>query len=66
MREMQFTGTTVMAMLTLTLIYIVLRRNKKGDVLFKMVLNGDEARLPLTPVSGPWYSWAECKNKLSI
>ncbi len=30
---MQFTGTTVMAMLTLTLIYIVLRRNKKGDVL---------------------------------
>lgn len=46
--------------------YLVFCRNKKGDVLFKMVLNGDEARLPLTPVSGPWYSWAECKNKLSI
>ena len=30
---MQFTGITVMAMLTLTLIYIVLRRKGKGDVL---------------------------------
>lgn len=33
MREMQFTGTIMMAMLTLTLIYIVLHRKKKGDVL---------------------------------
>ena len=44
--------------------YLVFCRNKKGDVLFKMVLNGDEARLPLTPVSGPWYSWAECKKQI--
>lgn len=45
--------------------YLVFCRNKKGDVLFKMVLNGEEARLPLTPVTGPWYSWTECKNKFN-
>lgn len=33
MREMQFTGTTMMAMLTLTLVFIVLHRREKSDVL---------------------------------
>lgn len=45
--------------------YLVFCQNKKGDVLFKMVVNGEEARLPLTSVSGPWYSWTECKNKFN-
>lgn len=45
-------------------LYLVFCRNKQGDVLFKMVVNGDEARLPLQPVSGPWYRWNDCKERL--
>ena len=39
-------------------------RNKAGKVLFKLVLNGEEATLPLTPVSGPWYDWDQMKALL--
>ena len=42
---------------------------KDPDVLFKVLLNEEEATLPLTPVSGPYYRWTDfrqyCLNKLS-
>ena len=42
---------------------------KDPDVLFKVLLNEEEATLPLTPVSGPYYRWSDfrqyCLNKLS-
>lgn len=41
--------------------YLLFCKNKKGDVIFKLVVNDVEATLPLTPVSGPWYSWEEFK-----
>ena len=41
-------------------ILFVLYKNKKGDVLFKVLLNEQEATLPeLTPVSGPYYRWSD-------
>lgn len=46
--------------------YLLFCRNKAGDVLFKLVLNGEEAVLPLTPVSAPWYSWNEMKSYLNL
>ena len=45
--------------------YLLFVRNKKGDVLVKMVINGDEAVLPIPAVSGPWYRWAELKEYLN-
>ena len=33
----------------------------KGPILLKVLLNENEARLPLTPVSGPYYSWDDFK-----
>lgn len=44
--------------------YLLFCRNKAGKVLFKLVVNGDEAVLPLTPVSGPWYDWDGMKAYL--
>ena len=44
--------------------YLAFCKNKQGDVLVKLVWNGDEATLPLTPVSGPWYKWADVKMKV--
>ena len=42
---------------------------KDPDVLFKVLLNEEEATLPLTPVSGPYYRWSDfrqyCLDKLS-
>ena len=42
---------------------------KDPDVLFKVLLNEEEATLPLQPVSGPYYRWADfrhyCLDKLS-
>ena len=42
---------------------------KDKDVLFKVLLNEEEATLPLQPVSGPYYRWADfrqyCLDKLS-
>lgn len=46
--------------------YLLFCRNKAGDILFKLVLNGEEAVLPLTPVSAPWYSWNDLKNYLNL
>lgn len=38
----------------------VFYQDKKGDVLFKLVLNEQEATLPtLQPVSGPYYRWSD-------
>ena len=42
-------------------LYFLFCVNKQGRVLVKMVVNGDEAALPLTPVSGPWYDWEDLK-----
>ena len=38
----------------------VFYRNKKNDILFKLIWNENEATLPqLTPVSGPYYRWSD-------
>ena len=38
----------------------VFYKNKKGDILFKVVLNENEASLPeLTPVQGHYYRWSD-------
>ena len=47
-------------------LYWVFCRNKQGDVLFKMVLNGDEVSLPMQSVSGPWYRWSTFKEQLKF
>lgn len=40
-----------------TLLFVYYR-NRKGDILFKVLLNEEEAVLPnLVPVSGPYYRW---------
>ena len=41
-------------------LFFVFYRNRKGDILFKLVLNESEATLPqLTPVEGPYYRWSD-------
>lgn len=35
---------------------------KDQDVLFKVLLNENEATLPLSPVSGPYYRWADFRD----
>ena len=38
----------------------VFYRDRKGDVLFKVLLNEQEAQLPdIKPVSGPYYRWGD-------
>lgn len=38
-------------------------RNRKGDVLVKLVRNEKETRIPaLTPVSGPYYRWSDLRE----
>lgn len=46
-------------------LYLVFCQNKKGDVLVKLVIDGDEATLPLPAVSGPWYRWETLKQSLA-
>ena len=51
--------------------FIFYRSNPKDpDVLFKVLLNEEEATLPLQPVSGPYYRWSDfreyCLKKLSL
>jgi len=42
---------------------LVMYRNKAGDILFKVLLNEQEAVLPqLTPVTGPYYRWQDFEN----
>jgi len=38
-------------------LFFVFYRNKSDEVIFKLMLNGDELSLPLTPVEGPYYRW---------
>lgn len=51
-------------------VQIIFYHTKKGNgpILLKVLLNENEARLPLTPVSGPYYKWDDFKayymNKL--
>jgi hypothetical protein len=45
-------------------LYLLFCRNKAGNVLVKMVVNGEEATLPLEPVTGPWYNWEDLKSVL--
>ena len=42
-------------------LYLLFCKNKKGEVIFKMVVGGEEAKLPLEAVSGPWYRWDDLK-----
>ena len=44
--------------------YLLFCKGRNGDVIFKFVLNGEEAKLPLEPVKGPWYKWADLKTML--
>ena len=47
-------------------VQFVFYRAKCSDrILFKVLLNGEEARLPLDPVSGPYYDWASFKTKFA-
>ena len=41
--------------------YFLLCKNREGDVIFKLVVNGADATLPLEAVSGPWYRWNDLK-----
>lgn len=42
---------------------VLYRDKKRGDILFKLLLNGAEATLPqLEPVSGPYYLWNDFTN----
>ena len=36
-------------------------QNGDGDILMKVLLNENEARLPLKAVSGPYYKWDDFK-----
>lgn len=43
-------------------LHFVFYRNKKSPkILFKVLLNGKEATLPMEPVSGPYYDWEAFK-----
>ena len=46
-------------------LYLLFCKDRKGDVIFKLVVNGDEAALPLEPVKGPWYRWEDLKALVS-
>ena len=43
-------------------IQLIFYRNKENDVLVKALLNEEEVRLPATPVSGPYYRWADLRD----
>lgn len=45
-------------------LYLLFCKNKAGNVLVKMVVNGEEVTLPLEPVTGPWYNWEDLKSLL--
>ena len=45
--------------------YLLFCKNRSGDVIFKLVINGDESTLPLESVSGPWYKWEDMKSLIS-
>ena len=38
------------------------KKGKSGDILVKAMLNEHEQTLPLTPVTGPYYRWADVRN----
>ena len=41
----------------------VFYKNKKNDILFKVLLNENEATLPdLTPVEGVYYRWSDFRS----
>lgn len=42
-----------------TFYLVFYRSNQSSDILFKAVLNGKEATLPIKAVTGPYYNWAE-------
>ncbi|MCR5002883.1 MAG: histidine phosphatase family protein [Bacteroidales bacterium] len=41
---------------------LIFYRNRKGDVLVKPLLNGNETTLPFQAVDGPYYSWKAFKE----
>ncbi len=43
-------------------IQLIFYRDKKNDILVKALLNEQEVRLPATPVSGPYYRWADLRD----
>ena len=45
--------------------YFVFCKGRGGDVIFKLVINGDESTLPMEPVSCPWYRWDDMKALIS-
>ncbi|MBO4475881.1 MAG: phosphodiester glycosidase family protein [Bacteroidales bacterium] len=48
------------------LVFFAPKKNRKGDVLVKLLLNGEEARLgDLEPYSGPYYRWSDARSYLA-
>lgn len=45
--------------------YLLFCKGRRGDIIFKMVVNSEEVRLPLEAVQGPWYRWDDMKLLLS-
>lgn len=42
---------------------IVLFKNKRGDVIFKAIRNGEEVKFPqIKPVTGPYYNWSDFRR----
>jgi hypothetical protein len=43
--------------------FVFYRSNRKPEILFKVLLNGEEARLPLETDNWPYYSWDAFKAR---
>ena len=43
--------------------FVFYRSNKKPAILFKVLLNGEEARLPLETDNWPYYDWESFKAR---
>lgn len=51
-----------------TLVFVFYRNPKRAeaDVLFKVLLDGKELCLPLTPVQGPYYRWEDFRTYVRV
>ena len=45
--------------------FVFYRSKRDARTLFKVLMNGEEARLPLEPVEGPYYDWAAFKARFA-
>ena len=61
--EIAYWSQTYQVPMGANLQFVFYRSNKKPAVLFKVLLNGEEARLPLETDSWPYYDWAAFKAR---